>query len=101
MLFRSHGDRLVVLRSGSGAAPVVIAVGPALGPTLEATADLDATVAYLTTVRPFDAAGLRAVVRGTDVVLVEPYLAGTSSAEVSAALSDRPHRLLALGTPLR
>ena len=32
-------------------------------------------------------------------VLVEPYLAGTSSAEVSAALSDRPHRLLALGTP--
>ena len=66
---------------------------------LEATAGLDATVAYLTTVRPFDAAGLRAAVRGTDVVLVEPYLAGTSSAEVSAALRDRPHRLLALGVP--
>ncbi len=96
---RVDGDGLVVLRSGSSAAPVVIAVGPALGPTLEATADLDATVAYLATVRPFDAAGLRAVVRGTEVVLVEPYLAGTSSAEVSAALSDRPHRLLALGTP--
>jgi len=96
---RVDGDGLVVLRFGSGAAPVLIAVGPALGPTLEATADLDATVAYLATVRPFDAAGLRAVVRGTDVVLVEPYLAGTSSAEVSAALSDRPHRLLALGTP--
>jgi transketolase len=30
-------------------------------------------------------------------VLVEPYLAGTSAAEVSAALVDRPHRLLALG----
>ena len=30
-------------------------------------------------------------------MLVEPYLAGTSSAEVSAALRDRPHRLLALG----
>jgi len=30
-------------------------------------------------------------------VLVEPYLAGTSAAEVAAALADRPHRLLALG----
>jgi transketolase len=93
------GDGLVVIRCGSDDAPVVIAVGPALDATLTATADLDATVAYLATVRPFDAVGLRAVLRGTDVVLVEPYLAGTSSAEVSAALSDHPHRLLALGVP--
>ncbi len=49
--------------------------------------------------RPFDVDGLRAALRGTDVVLVEPYLAGTSSAEVSRALSDRPHRILALGVP--
>jgi transketolase len=95
-----RGDgRLVVLREGSATAPFVIAVGPTLGPTLEATADLDATVAYLATVRPFDGDALRAALRGTDVVLVEPYLVGTSSAEVSRALSDRPHRLLALGVP--
>jgi transketolase len=31
------------------------------------------------------------------VVLVEPYLAGTSSRVVSDALRDVPHRLLALG----
>ena len=96
---RVDGDGLVVLRRGSDYAPLVIAVGPTLGPTLEATADLDATVAYLATVRPFDVDGLRAALSGTDVVLVEPYLAGTSSAEVSAALSDRAHRLLALGVP--
>ena len=72
-------------------------MGPTLDPVLEATRDLDATVAYLSTVRPFDAAGLRALVRGTDVVLVEPYLAGTSAAAVASALADRPHRLLALG----
>jgi transketolase len=30
-------------------------------------------------------------------VLVEPTLAGTSASEVSAALFDRPQRLLALG----
>ena len=31
------------------------------------------------------------------MVLVEPYLAGTSSRWVSQALVDVPHRLLALG----
>jgi transketolase len=77
----------------------VLAVGPTLGPALAATAGTDATVAYLSTVRPFPRRELRAALRGTDVVLVEPYLAGTSAAEVSAALSDRPHRLLALGVP--
>jgi transketolase len=91
------GDGLVVLRRGAETAPVVVAVGPTLGAAFAATVGLDVTVAYLATVRPFDRDGLRAVVRGTDVVLVEPYLAGTSSSEVSAALSDRPHRLLALG----
>jgi transketolase len=96
---RVDGDGLVVLRRGSDFAPLVVAVGPTLSPVLEATADLDATVAYLATVRPFDREGLRAALPQTDVVLVEPTLAGTSASEVSAALSDRPHRLLALGVP--
>jgi len=89
------GDGLVVLRDG---APLVIAVGPTLAPTLDATAELDVGVAYLSTVRPFPRREVReALGDGDEVVLVEPYLAGTSSAEVSAALTDRPHRLLALG----
>jgi transketolase len=93
------GDRLTVVRRGSPDAPVVVAVGPTFDEALAATGDLDATVAYLSTVRPFDAEGLRALVRAPDVVLVEPYLAGTSAAEVAAALADRPHRLLSLGVP--
>jgi transketolase len=98
---RVDGDgRLVALRRGSEGAPLVLAVGPTLAPVLEATAELDVSVAYLATVRPFDADGLRgALGEGTEVVLVEPYLAGTSAAEVAAALVDRPHRLLALGVP--
>ncbi len=98
---RVDGDgRLVVLRRGTAPAPLVLAVGPSLAPALEAAADLDVTVAYLATVRPFDREGLRyALAGGTDVVLVEPYLAGTSAGEISAALTDRPHRLLALGVP--
>lgn len=97
-----HDGRTVeIVRRGSDGAPFVLAVGPTLSQALAATADLDATVAYLSRVRPFPAGALRAALRGTDVVLVEPYLAGTSAAEVAAALSDRPHRLLALGVERR
>lgn len=97
---RVDGGGFTVLRHGSPGAPLVLAVGPSLSPTLEATAGLDATVAYLATVRPFPRAALReALGDGTDVVLVEPYQAGTSAAEVAAALLDRPHRQLALGVP--
>jgi transketolase len=92
-----EGDGIVLLRSGGRSTPLVVAVGPTLDQVLAATADTDASVAYLSTVRPFDAPGLRAALRGTDVVLVEPYLVGTSAAEVAEALVDRPHRLLALG----
>jgi transketolase len=94
------GDGLSVVRRGSDEAPFVVAVGPTLDPVLEATADTGETVAYLATVRPFDGDGLRNALRGTDVVIVEPYLRGTSAAEISAALVDRPHRLLSLGVPL-
>jgi transketolase len=90
-------EGLAVLRRGRPGAPLVIAVGPTLDETVSATADLDVTVAYLSTVRPFDCIGLRAAMSGTDVVLVEPYLAGTSASAIADALQDRPHRLLSLG----
>ena len=66
-----------------------------LDPVLAATEGMDVAVAYTNSPRPFDAAGLRAT-RHTTVVLVEPYLSGTSSRAVSDALRDVPHRLLAL-----
>ena len=97
---RVDGGGFTVLRRGSPGAALVVAVGPTLKPMLEATAGRDVTVAYLATVRPFPHDDLRiALAEGTDVVIVEPYLAGTSSAEVAVALRDRPHRLLALGVP--
>jgi transketolase len=89
---------LQVVRPGRQA--VVVAVGPMLSPVLDAVGDLDVTVAYATTVRPFDEEGLRALVSsqaGSAVVLVEPYLAGTSAFAVSQALAGRAHRLLSLG----
>lgn len=86
--------RLVRLRTGTRAA--VIAVGPLLDPVLRATANLDVTVAYATTVRPLDVDGLVAL-GSTDIVLVEPYLAGTSAHVVEDALRRVPHRILSLG----
>ena len=86
----------VVRRGRSG---LVIAVGPMLDPVLDAVAGLDVTVAYATTVRPFDALGLRTLAASPGVVLVEPYLAGTSAHVVSEALAGRAHRLLSLGVP--
>jgi transketolase len=90
------GPGLHVVRRGSGA--TVVALGPVLGEVLEATAERDVTVLYAHTVRPFDASTLRAVLTRPDVVLVEPWLAGTSARSVADALVDVPHRLLALGT---
>jgi transketolase len=88
---------LALLRRGSDGAPLVVAIGPTLDETATATAELDVSLAYLSTVRPFDGDGLRAAMPGTDVVLVEPYLAGTSAHAIADALLDRPHRLLAIG----
>jgi transketolase len=91
--------RFQVVREGRGA--VVLAVGPMRDAVLEATAGRDVTVLYASTVRPFDAATVAAAVGRSvrpDLVLVEPYLAGTSAPFASEALAAFPHRLLALGT---
>ncbi|KNB53685.1 transketolase family protein [Streptomyces caatingaensis] len=80
---------------------VVVAVGPMLDNVLHAVEGLDVSVLYATTVRPFDGAGLRSAVGAgpADVVLVEPYLAGTSTSAANDALGHMPHRILGLGVP--
>ena len=93
--FRVTPGEFTVLRTG--AAGTVIGVGPLADSVLAATQGLDVTVLYAATVRPFDAAALRATLGRPDVVVVEPYLAGTSAGVVSEALAGRPHRLLSLG----
>lgn len=86
--------RFSVVRTGSRA--TVLAVGPTLANVLAATEHEDVTVLYTSTVRPFDHHGLRAAGH-TDVVLVEPYLAGTSAHEVAEAFADVAHRLRSIG----
>ena len=89
------GPGLHVVRRGGGA--TVIALGPVLDDVLAAVEGRYVTVLYASTVRPFDGRGLLAALSTPDVVLVEPWLAGTSAHVVGDALRDVPHRLLALG----
>jgi transketolase len=100
---RSYGleDGFVILRRGMRG--TVIAVGPLADAVLAATEGLDVSVLYASKIRPFDGQSLRAVVAGQDdaaVVIVEPYLAGTSVSEIASALRDLPHRVLGLGVGL-
>lgn len=89
--------RLLVERRGTQA--TVIAVGPMLDRTLDATAGMDVTVLYATTLTPFDAEGLNRELAGDDVIVVEPFYAGTLAGTVTEALGDRPVRLHAVGVP--
>lgn len=87
--------RWTVLRRGS--AGTVVAVGPMLDAVQQAVTDLDVTVLYAPTVRPFDADVLRSTLSAPRVVLVEPYLSGTSAPFVADALRGIDHRQLGLG----
>lgn len=95
----SHLSPMTLLRAGSHGSPTILAVGPMLDPVLQATAELDATVLYTHTPCPLDAETLRGAVSGTEMVVAEPYGEGTSAGAVTAALSDRPIRLLSIGVP--
>jgi transketolase len=82
-----------VVKNGSA---LVVAVGPMLDPVLAATEGLDVTVLYTNTPRPMDTAAIQHLAN-QEIVVVEPYLAGTSAKLISDALSGRPHRALHLG----
>ena len=78
----------------------MIAVGPMLDRTLEATAGMDVTVLYATTRSPPSTPRrLNSELAGEDVIVVEPFYAGTLAGLVSEALRDRLTRLHFVGVP--
>ena len=94
--FPVEPGRIEVVRRGSQA--TVLAVGPMLGRTLAAFEGLDLTIAYVTSVSPFDAAGLRAIAGDRPlVVTVEPFYQGTLVPAVAEALQDVPSQIASIG----
>jgi transketolase len=103
-----ENERDVVLAPGGltlvrrGAEATVVVAGPFLSRTLAALDGIDATVLYATTLVPLDGETLaREAAPASEVILVEPTYEGTTAAQVVAALSHRPTRLLSLGVPRR
>ena len=76
----------------------VIAVGPLLDKVINATKDLDVTVIYLTTIRPFDAETIRKNIAGGKVLICEPYYSGAITGEIIMA-SNGPLKIDLLGVP--
>lgn len=91
--------RAVVIRNGLEA--TVVAIGPMLGPVLEAIGDADVTVLYYATVAPFDGAALRERPSSAKVLLVEPYYRGGLAGEITEAMWPHPVLLRSLGVPRR
>jgi transketolase len=95
---QTEPGRIQVIRRGADA--TVLAFGPMLDRTLAAAEGLDVTVAYASSLRPFDAAGLASIVaEGSLLVTVEPLYEGTAAAVVTAALAERSIRYVSIGVP--
>jgi transketolase len=90
--------RIEVVRRGTRA--TVVAFGPMLGRTLEACTDLDVSVLYATSLRPFDERTLAdSVAQGGVLISVEPFYEGTAAPVLTRALADRPARFVSIGVP--
>lgn len=92
--------RIEVVRRGSGA--TVIAFGPMLTRTLQATEGLDVTVAYATSVEPFDDAGLAAIAgHRPHVVAIEPWYERSTAPVLTRAIGHLPATYGFIGVPKR
>ena len=91
---RSDGMFTVLQQGNSG---TVISVGPMTDRVQNAAEGRDLTVLHASTIRPFDSATLRERLTAPDIMIVEPYLAGTSVLQVDRALADVRHRVSGIG----
>lgn len=80
--------RAVVVKRGTKA--TIIAVGTMLSPVMEAVADLDVTVLYYTTVRPFDRKTLLQNLPTNKILLCEPYYTGALTTEIVMTCRNNP-----------
>lgn len=65
----------------------VFAVGPMLDNVINATKDLDVTVIYLTTIRPFDFDTIKRNISGDKIIICEPYYSGATTEDILNCVS--------------
>ena len=80
-----------------GTKATIIAVGTMLTPVMEAASDLDVTILYYTTVRPFDRDALLQNLPTNKILLCEPYYIGALTTEIIMTCRNNPVHLEFVG----
>jgi transketolase len=91
------GKNIVIQERGK---IVIIAVGTILKPVLEASAGLDVTIIYCTTVKPFDFASIKNHL-DKKIMIIEPYYSGPILTNISREVGDIKGYFSMLGVPNR
>jgi len=82
-----------------GSKGTVVVVGNLLDTVSNAVEDLDVTLLYYTTVKPFDAQMLRQHFSGGYIVSIEPYYEGALLYEINCAMKGLSYRSECIGVP--
>lgn len=95
----ANSDTVHCLRFGDDV--TVIAVGPILDSVTTAIETIDATLLYTMRPRPFSSERLQQCIAHTNgrVVLIEPMLQGSSTAELRRKIGNHPVSILEIGVP--
>jgi transketolase len=91
----SFGKAIVVKK---GFKATIVCYGNILQSVLNATKDLDVTILYYTTVRPFDAETLIQNSNET-IIICEPFYEGTTNYLITKALEGQKYKLYNIGIP--
>ena len=82
-----------------GSKGLVIAVGPMLDTVLSATENLDVSIVYVTSLRPFDGEIVANEATSGRIVIVEPFYEGTVAPLVLEAVEGMATRIKSIGVP--
>lgn len=77
---------------------VIIAVGTTLKAVLEASSDLDVTIIYCTTIKPFDFSSIKKFLN-KKILIVEPYYSGTILTNIHRELNNLSGNFSMIGVP--
>lgn len=89
--------KAIVLKRGAKA--TVIAVGPVLDNVMSACADIDVTILYYTSVRPFDEQTLMRNSASLKILICEPYYSGALDYDVIKSIGPNSFRIKHVGVP--
>ena len=83
-----------------GTRGTILAIGNMLEAVLEASAEMDVTILYYTTIYPFDQTLLQETIANNDkLVIIEPYYSGTIALDVLECLGNKQVSISHIGVP--